>query len=37
MKSMVLMEYRKLELKDMPTPALGPGDVQVRVGACGVY
>jgi L-iditol 2-dehydrogenase len=36
MKSMVLTEYKRLELKDMPMPELGPGDVRVRVHACGI-
>jgi len=36
MRSMVLTEYRRLELKDMPTPEPGPGDVRVRVGSCGI-
>lgn len=36
MKSMVLTEYRKLELKDVPAPEVGPGDVRVRVHSCGI-
>jgi L-iditol 2-dehydrogenase len=36
MKSMVLTAYKRLELKDMPMPGLGPGDVRVRVHACGI-
>ncbi|MCG6922728.1 MAG: galactitol-1-phosphate 5-dehydrogenase [Acidobacteria bacterium] len=36
MKAMVLTEHRKLEIQDMPMPALGPGDVRVRVRACGI-
>jgi L-iditol 2-dehydrogenase len=36
MKSMVLTAYKRLELKDMPMPELGPGDVRVRVHACGI-
>jgi L-iditol 2-dehydrogenase len=36
MKSMVLTEYRRLELKDMPEPELGPEDVRVRVHSCGI-
>ncbi len=36
MKSMVLTEYKRLELKDMPMPELGPEDVRVRVHSCGI-
>jgi L-iditol 2-dehydrogenase len=36
MKSMVLTEYKKLELQDMPVPEVGPGDVRVRVHSCGI-
>jgi L-iditol 2-dehydrogenase len=36
MKSMVLTEYKRLELKDMPLPDVGPGDVRIRVHACGI-
>ena len=36
MKSLVLTEYRKLEVKDMPTPEVGPRDVRVRVHSCGI-
>jgi L-iditol 2-dehydrogenase len=36
MKSMVLTEYKRLELKDMPAPEVGPGDVRVRVHSCGI-
>jgi L-iditol 2-dehydrogenase len=36
MKSMVLTEYKRLELKDMPMPELGSEDVRVRVHSCGI-
>ena len=36
MKSLVLTEYKKLEVKDMPVPAVGPGDVRVKVDSCGI-
>jgi len=36
MKSMVLTEYKRLELKDMPVPDAGPGDVRIRVHSCGI-
>ena len=36
MRSMVLTEYRRLEIKDTPAPDPGPRDVRVRVGSCGI-
>lgn len=36
MKALVLSEYRRLELLDVPAPEPGPGDVLVRVSACGI-
>ena len=36
MKSMVLTEYKRLELKDMPVPDVEPGDVRIRVHSCGI-
>jgi L-iditol 2-dehydrogenase len=36
MKSLVLTEYKKLEIKDMPMPEVGPGDVRVKVDSCGI-
>jgi L-iditol 2-dehydrogenase len=36
MKSLVLTEYKKLEIKDMPVPEPGPGDVRVKVDSCGI-
>lgn len=36
MKALVLVEYNRLELEDIPRPEPGPHDVLVRVGACGI-
>ena len=36
MKALLLKEYMKLELADLPSPEIGPGDVLVRVRACGI-
>jgi L-iditol 2-dehydrogenase len=36
MKALVLTEYKKLELQDLPKPEPGPGEVLIRVEACGV-
>ena len=36
MKAMLLSEYKKLDVVDFETPAPGPGEVLVRVRACGV-
>lgn len=36
MKALVLNEYRKLDLEDVPKPATGPEDVLVRVRSCGI-
>jgi L-iditol 2-dehydrogenase len=36
MKALVLAEYNRLELQDVPEPAVGPRDVLVRVSACGI-
>lgn len=36
MKSLLLSEYNHLELAEMPMPAAGPGEVLVRVEACGI-
>jgi L-iditol 2-dehydrogenase len=35
-KSLILTEYNHLEIADLPTPAVGPKDVLVRVEACGI-
>ncbi|WP_417744954.1 galactitol-1-phosphate 5-dehydrogenase [Rosistilla oblonga] len=36
MKAMLLTEYKKLELAEIPVPELGPDDVLVQVKACGI-
>jgi L-iditol 2-dehydrogenase len=36
MRALVLTDYRKLELKDVERPRIGPHDVLVRVAACGI-
>lgn len=36
MKALVLTEYRHLELRDVPTPKPGTGELLVRVHACGI-
>jgi L-iditol 2-dehydrogenase len=36
MRSLVLTDYRKLEIQDMPLPEVGPGDVRVKVDSCGI-
>jgi len=36
MQALLLSEYKKLELVEMPEPEIGPGDVLVRVRACGI-
>jgi L-iditol 2-dehydrogenase len=36
MKALVLTDYRKLELQDLPKPDPGPGEVLIRVEACGI-
>ncbi len=36
MKAMLLSEYKKLEIVDMPMPEVGPNDLLVRVQACGI-
>jgi L-iditol 2-dehydrogenase len=36
MQALVLTEYRKLELADVPPPEIGAHDVLVRVAACGI-
>ena len=36
MNALLLTEYKKLELVDMPEPEMGPDDVLVRVRACGI-
>jgi L-iditol 2-dehydrogenase len=36
MNALLLTEYKKLEMVDMPEPGIGPDDVLVRVRACGI-
>ena len=36
MKSLVLTEYKKLEIQDMPVPDVGPREVRIRVHSCGI-
>jgi len=36
MQALVLTEYGHLELNDRPTPSPGPGEVLIRVAACGI-
>lgn len=36
MKSLVLKEYNRFSLEDMPLPIIGPEDVLIRVKACGI-
>src|SRR6266849_9538977 len=35
-KALVLKAYGQLEMQERPEPAVGPGDVLVRVMACGI-
>ncbi len=36
MRALLLKEYMKLEMAEMPVPEIGPDDVLVRVRACGI-
>jgi L-iditol 2-dehydrogenase len=36
MKALLLAEYRKFEIADLPQPLPGPGEILVRVAACGI-
>lgn len=36
MKALLLSEYKKLDVTDLPTPEIGPEDVLVQVQACGI-
>ena len=36
MKALLLSEYRRLEIADLPAPSAGAGEVLIRVGACGI-
>jgi L-iditol 2-dehydrogenase len=36
MKALLLSKYRHLQLTDLPQPSPGPGEVLIRVAACGI-
>ncbi len=36
MKALVLAEYNRLEIQDMPVPKIGPEEVLIEVKACGI-
>ena len=36
MKALVLKEYKKFEIEEMPVPKIGPDEVLIRVKACGI-
>lgn len=36
MKALLLTAYKQLEITEMPTPALGPDELLIRVKACGI-
>lgn len=36
MKAMLLSQYRQLEITNLPTPIPGPGELLIRVAACGI-
>jgi L-iditol 2-dehydrogenase len=36
MKALVLAAYNRLEIQELPIPAIGPEDVLLRVAACGI-
>ena len=36
MKALLLKRHMELELADMPVPEIAPGEVLVRVKACGI-
>jgi 2-desacetyl-2-hydroxyethyl bacteriochlorophyllide A dehydrogenase len=36
MKALVYPEFDRLEVREVPDPAPGPGEVLIRVGACGI-
>jgi L-iditol 2-dehydrogenase len=36
MKALVLEQYRQFTYKDVPEPQIGPDEVLIRVGACGI-
>ena len=36
MKALLLSEYKKLEIADLPVPAPGADELLIRVAACGI-
>lgn len=36
MKALLLTEYKKFEFTEVPAPEVGPGDVLIKVSACGI-
>jgi len=36
MKALLLSKYRHLEIADLPNPVPGPGEILVKVAACGI-
>src|SRR6185295_14071539 len=36
MRALLLAEYRKFEIAEIPQPTPGPGEILVRVAACGI-
>ncbi|MGB6431156.1 MAG: alcohol dehydrogenase catalytic domain-containing protein, partial [Candidatus Acidiferrales bacterium] len=36
MKALLLSKYRHLEITDIPVPAVRPGELLLRVAACGI-
>ena len=36
MKALLLSDYQKLEIVDLPLPAVGTSDLLVQVKACGI-
>ena len=36
MNALLMRQYRRLELVDMPSPQSGPGELLVRVHSCGI-
>src|SRR5687767_6100019 len=36
MRALLLTDYRRLEIVDLPRPEIAPHEVLIRVGACGI-
>ncbi len=36
MKALLLTEYKQFEFTEVPAPEVGPGDVLIKVSACGI-